>query len=777
MENDIYAGFTNRAADLFDLDNNDSFQNALKTSSYGKKNTTPSSVWRGGTGEMTAIARPSTAVRPAGYTMSQSKIFDPLNQAAKRTVVIDTRKEETPEQKYKNLEQKIFDTLEESILASSGPKPDFTLGLNKAKEASSLDRQLLRLRDQNGGSHSHNFDLTYSVLFNLANLYACSDMYVEALNTYTLMTKNKMFSTVNRLKINMGNIYYKLGLYSKAIKMYRMALDQVPSNQKELRLKITHNIGVLFVRMGQYSDAATSFEFIMSEKGDLRSGLHLILCYYALGNVEKIRRAFQLLLEVPIEYNDEDRIVGPNANINDEYIYDIIRTDELAIYEQRQKSLAEKSILMASNLISGVIEENFNDGYSWCVETIKSSMYAPLAAELDLNKAVMFLKQDDIPQAVETLKYFERKEGPVAVNAAINLTFIYLLKKDVATASKYAENARKMDSYNPAVFVNSGVCEMFKEDYDAAKVMFENALEIDPISFEALFNLGLIYKKLGDYDNAMNYFRKLQANLGHKQHPEVIYQIGNIFEHTNDSQAALEWYLQLLGLVQLDSGVFQKIGEVYENEGDRQQAFHYHLEAYRVNPINNSVINWIGSHYIELQVAEKAIAFYEKAALNNLDDPYFMLRVAGCYRRIGNPQKSMQLFQAIHEQFPDNLDCIRALMHLTQTQGMDDMYEHYQAEFQRVEKAKEIRQRIGSSRPGTTTSSRLSANGKSNVMKEATFTTHSSSRSIEMDSAGEIQVNYADPIGPPAERPKTGMRVALEEDSDEDLNAADLLPM
>lgn len=54
-------------------------------------------------------------------------------------------------------------------------------------------------------------------------------------------------------------------------------------------------------------------------------------------------------------------------------------------------------------------------------------MYAPLAAELDLNKAVMFLKQDDIPQAVETLKYFERKEGPVAVNAAINLTFIYLL--------------------------------------------------------------------------------------------------------------------------------------------------------------------------------------------------------------------------------------------------------------------------------------------------------------------------------------------------------------
>lgn len=52
----------------------------------------------------------------------------------------------------------------------------------------------------------------------------------------------------------------------------------------------------------------------MSEKGDLRSGLHLVLCYYAIGNVEKIRRAFQLLLEVPIEYNDDDKIVAPNVS-------------------------------------------------------------------------------------------------------------------------------------------------------------------------------------------------------------------------------------------------------------------------------------------------------------------------------------------------------------------------------------------------------------------------------------------------------------------------------
>lgn len=48
---------------------------------------------------------------------------------------------------------------------------------------------------------------------------------------------------------------------------------------------------------------------------------------------------------------------------------------------------------------------------------------------------------------------------------------------------------------------------------------------------------------------------------------------------------------------------------------------------------------------------------------------------------------------------------------------------------------------------------------------------------MELDSIGEIVVNYSDPLGPPAERPKTGVRVAMEEDSDDDFNASELLPM
>lgn len=36
-------------------------------------------------------------------------------------------------------------------------------------------------------------------------------------------------------QVNIGNIYFKKKDYNKAIKYYRMALDQVPSIQKETR--------------------------------------------------------------------------------------------------------------------------------------------------------------------------------------------------------------------------------------------------------------------------------------------------------------------------------------------------------------------------------------------------------------------------------------------------------------------------------------------------------------------------------------------------------------
>ena len=58
---------------------------------------------------------------------------------------------------------------------------------------------------------------------------------------------------------------------------------------------------------------------------------------------------------------------------------------------------------------------------------MKNSQYIDLAHDLEIDKAIMFLKQKDFNQAIETLKSFEKKDSKVACTAATNLSFLYFL--------------------------------------------------------------------------------------------------------------------------------------------------------------------------------------------------------------------------------------------------------------------------------------------------------------------------------------------------------------
>lgn len=163
----------------------------------------------------------------------------------------------------KVLQAKCNELLEESVLAAD--RNEMSLALDKAKEAVSKERVLERQREQLSSDSGHippNTDLSFIVLLNLAIQYANNEMFSEAINTYQTIIKNRQFANTGkslfldlasqshdsrtnkliasfrftgRLKVNIGNIYYAQNNYPKAIKFFRMALDQIPNNQKEMR--------------------------------------------------------------------------------------------------------------------------------------------------------------------------------------------------------------------------------------------------------------------------------------------------------------------------------------------------------------------------------------------------------------------------------------------------------------------------------------------------------------------------------------------------------------
>uniref|UniRef100_A0A6J0UC99 Intraflagellar transport protein 88 homolog isoform X1 n=2 Tax=Pogona vitticeps TaxID=103695 RepID=A0A6J0UC99_9SAUR len=807
-EDDLYSGYNdyNPTFDTEDLENDPAFQQAVKTShgrrppltakvpgtsstrtlatGYGSKTTLSSSIGR----PMTAttqdgVARPMTAVQAAGFTKAASRgsAFDPLGQARGPAPPLEAKNEDSPEGKIKQLEKKVNELVEESCIAHSCG--DLKLALEKAKDAGRKERALVRQREQTMSPANINLDLTYTVLFNLASQYSANEMYAEALNTYQVIVKNKMFVNGGMLKVNMANIYLKQRNYSKAIKFYRMALDQIASVHKEMRIKIMQNIGIAFIKTGQYSDAISSFEHIMSTSPNLKAGFNLILCYFATGDREQMKKAFQKLIAVPLEIDDDDKYISQGDDAHTNLLIEAIKNDSLRQMERERKTTAEKYIMTAAKLIAPAIETSFAVGYDWCVEVVKASQYVELANDLEINKAITYLRQKDFNQAVETLKMFEKKDSRVKSAAATNLSFLYFLENEFTQASIYADLAVSSDRYNPAALTNKGNTIFVSGDYEKAAEFYKESLRNDSSCTEALYNIGLAYKKLNRLDEALDCFLKLHAIL--RNSAQVLFQIASIYELMEDLNQAIEWLMQLISVIPTDSHALAKLGELYDNEGDKSQAFQYYYESYRYFPSNIEVIEWLGAYYIDTQFCEKAIHYFERAALIQPTQVKWQLMVASCYRRSGNYQKALDTYKMIHRKFPDNAECLRFLVRLCTDMGLKETQE-YATKLKRVEKLKEMReQRVKSGRDGSARARREgSASGdpgsitvKGERLSAKLRSLPGSNEPYESSNSKEIDASYVDPLGPQVERPKTALRKKMDEDefADEELGD-DLLP-
>jgi intraflagellar transport protein 88 len=143
------------------------------------------------------------------------------------------------------------------------------------------------------------------VALNHALCLEASGMFQEALTKYNEIIKGKQYNFAGRIRVNMGNIYYHQQKYAASIKMYKMALDILPSTSKEMRYKITKNIGHSYVKLGQYQDAITHYEQILKGSPDHKTAYNLIICLYTTGDKMRMKDCFTSMITNPIEDSDD----------------------------------------------------------------------------------------------------------------------------------------------------------------------------------------------------------------------------------------------------------------------------------------------------------------------------------------------------------------------------------------------------------------------------------------------------------------------------------------
>lgn len=201
---------------------------------------------------------------------------------------------------------------------------------------------------------------------------------------------------------------------------------------------------------------------------------------------------------------------------------------------------------------------SFSEGYSWCVECIRQSVYASLATELEMNKVVEQLRQGRLDEAVEDLLAFNSKESKVASAASNNLALINILvgesggrgdrveriphgsmartswRRPVSTANRHsvwtgttptpwsAGGTSTLAPDSPKWPCScTGACPEWcpsapslaedgagMVDWVATKLCRE-ALQVDASCTAAVFNLGLVCRAMGELEEAKRHFFKL----------------------------------------------------------------------------------------------------------------------------------------------------------------------------------------------------------------------------------------------------------------------------
>ena len=222
------------------------------------------------------------------------------------------------------------------------------------------------------------------------------------------------------------------------------------------------------------------------------------------------------------------------------------------------------------------------------------------------------------------------------------------------------------------------------------RLLTETARLADSISAETpaaanIFNnLGLLFKAVGDYDRALNYFQKSLAislkTLG-EEHPSTAVSYNNlglVYDNMGDYPRALEYHHKALAIDGKLYGAehtstatsYNNLGTMYHNMGDFPRALEYYQKALAIREklfgaehpdtaasYNNlgSVYHDMGDYHRALEYLHKALAIREKVyGKEHPDTATSYHNLAMLYYETGdsrtaleNEAKAMSVFEAL----------------------------------------------------------------------------------------------------------------------------------
>ena len=195
------------------------------------------------------------------------------------------------------------------------------------------------------------------------------------------------------------------------------------------------------------------------------------------------------------------------------------------------------------------------------IDQIKKNEVKDILNEIEMAKAMHFLKKRDVEKTISIMKSFENKDKRIISKVSNNISFLYFIEGDITNADKYANLALDNERYNHKALVNKGNIHFAKEDHSRAKEFYLEAIGVQADCIEAIYNLGMVNIRMDCLYEAIQAFEKLNSIVPNI--PEVLYKIAKQYEIIKDFDNAIKYYSLLLALIPNDPILLSNLGSLY----------------------------------------------------------------------------------------------------------------------------------------------------------------------------------------------------------------------
>lgn len=195
------------------------------------------------------------------------------------------------------------------------------------------------------------------------------------------------------------------------------------------------------------------------------------------------------------------------------------------------------------------------------------------------------------------------------------------LKKAVnlaeSKAGKLSKNNEAMDFYHNAIASSKN------ENWKEAIINYEKAVKLDPSFTYAWDNLGICYRRIAEYDKALEAYKKsLAIDPAGKM---ALQNIPIVYIYKKEFQKAIDAYMNLDKVYPEDPEVYYGIGNIYFNSlKNNEKALDYMCKAYKIyneqkSPYRTDAESTISLIYKKMKEENRLEKFKEILIENKID--------------------------------------------------------------------------------------------------------------------------------------------------------------